>query len=56
MQAQRQPEGQSLELISNLKTMVNELLLEFFKSNGKFPKRLVFLRDGVSDGQFNQVV
>ena len=55
MQAQQQPKGKSLELIYDLKSMVRELLNEFYKVNKIFPKRLLFLRDGVSDGQFNQV-
>jgi eukaryotic translation initiation factor 2C len=55
MQAQQQPKGKSLELIYDLKSMVKELLEEFFKANKVFPHRLLFLRDGVSDGQFKQV-
>ena len=35
--------------------MVYELLLEHFKALGKYPARIVFLRDGVSEGQFKQV-
>lgn len=35
--------------------MVFELLQEYFKANNKFPKRIVFLRDGVSEGQFSKV-
>ena len=34
---------------------VAELLIENQKLLGKFPKRLIFLRDGVSEGQFKQV-
>ena len=55
MQAQQQPKGKSLELIYDLKSMVRELLIEFYNVNKIFPKRLLFLRDGVSDGQFKQV-
>jgi eukaryotic translation initiation factor 2C len=35
--------------------MVRELLDEFYQKNKTYPRRLVFLRDGVSDGQFKQV-
>ena len=35
--------------------MVEDLLREYFKANGKFPQRIVFLRDGVSEGQFKTV-
>lgn len=56
MQAQQQPKGKSLELIYDLKSMVKELLEEFHKANKVFPHRLLFLRDGVSDGQFKQIL
>ena len=36
--------------------MVKPLLDEYFKKNQTYPKRLVFLRDGVSEGQFKKVV
>ncbi|CAI9100237.1 OLC1v1037192C2 [Oldenlandia corymbosa var. corymbosa] len=36
--------------------MIRELLLSFKKSTGQKPLRLIFYRDGVSDGQFYQVL
>jgi eukaryotic translation initiation factor 2C len=54
--SQIQPKQQSLELIYDLRKMVKPLLDEYFKKNQTYPKRLVFLRDGVSEGQFKKVV
>ncbi|XP_027072355.1 protein argonaute PNH1 [Coffea arabica] len=36
--------------------MIRELLLSFKKSTGQKPSRIIFYRDGVSDGQFYQVL
>ncbi|KAI5388901.1 protein argonaute 5 [Lathyrus oleraceus] len=36
--------------------MIRELLVAFFKSTGCKPKRIIFYRDGVSEGQFSQVL
>ncbi|KAL3535803.1 hypothetical protein ACH5RR_004264 [Cinchona calisaya] len=36
--------------------MIRELLLSFKKSTGQKPLRIIFYRDGVSDGQFYQVL
>jgi hypothetical protein len=55
LQAQQQPKGKALELIIDLRIMVEELLKEYHKALGKFPKRILFLRDGVSEGQFSEV-
>ena len=55
IQAQKQPKGKSLELIIELGLMVKELLQEYLKANKQYPKRIVFLRDGVSEGQFKEV-
>ncbi|KAF8791224.1 Protein argonaute-3 like protein [Argiope bruennichi] len=47
---------ESVEIISNLKEMVIELLKRFFiNTNKKKPEKIIFYRDGVSEGQFNQV-
>jgi hypothetical protein len=36
--------------------MVKDLLISYYKAtNGKKPKRLLFYRDGVSEGQFAEV-
>ena len=45
------------EIIVELKSMVKELLLEFRKaSQGKMPEAIIFYRDGISEGQFDQVL
>ncbi|XWS52934.1 hypothetical protein CRYUN_Cryun11dG0115100 [Craigia yunnanensis] len=36
--------------------MIRELLVAFFKSTGQKPYRIIFYRDGVSEGQFSQVL
>ncbi|CAA3030735.1 Protein argonaute MEL1 [Olea europaea subsp. europaea] len=36
--------------------MIRELLISFCKSTGCMPERIIFYRDGVSEGQFNQVL
>jgi len=50
MQAGRQ------ELIINLKQMAKELLQEFNRATGYKLESIVFYRDGVSEGQFDQVM
>ena len=42
--------------VQNLKEVVKELLIEFVRANGgRKPARIIFFRDGVSEGQFQQV-
>jgi hypothetical protein len=58
--AQRQPKGESLEQIQDLRLPVADLLqtyAELNKMDGKptFPNHLLFFRDGVSEGQFKNV-
>lgn len=36
--------------------MIRELLLAFYRSTSQKPHRIIFYRDGVSEGQFNQVL
>nr|TKW30909.1 hypothetical protein SEVIR_2G069400v2 [Setaria viridis] len=36
--------------------MIRELLLSFYKKTGQKPKRIIFYRDGVSEGQFSHVL
>ncbi|KAF9156218.1 argonaute 1, partial [Linnemannia schmuckeri] len=45
-----------LETIANLETMVVELLKAFYASTKNRPERILFYRDGVSEGQFAQVL
>ncbi|KAL5664962.1 hypothetical protein ACJX0J_025070, partial [Zea mays] len=44
------------EIIQNLGGMIRELLISFNKRAGKKPKRIIFYRDGISEGQFNHVL
>ena len=45
------------EIINDLAVMVKELLIEFYKANRKLkPSKIIFYRDGVSEGQFDQVL
>ena len=44
------------EIIADLKEMAKGLLLDFYRANHKLkPTRIIFYRDGVSEGQFNEV-
>ncbi len=46
-----------VEIIQDLKSMARELLLSFFRSTGgRKPEKIIFFRDGVSEGQFYQVM
>lgn len=44
------------EIIQDLATMVRELLIQFYKSTRFKPTRIIYYRDGISEGQFNQVM
>ncbi|XP_021965366.1 protein argonaute-2 isoform X2 [Folsomia candida] len=45
------------EIIQELSSMVRELLIMFYKSTGGYkPHRIILYRDGVSEGQFLQVL
>ncbi|XP_015795441.1 protein argonaute-4-like [Tetranychus urticae] len=45
-----------VEVIKDFKSMVQEHLKNFFKVNGSFPDTILYLRDGVSDGQYRQIL
>jgi len=45
-----------LEMIENLEDMFENLLMKFFEFNKRPPAQLIFYRDGVSEGEFKQVV
>ena len=52
-----QKSGGAQEIINDLAAMVKELLIEFYKANrGLKPLKIIFYRDGVSEGQFDQVL
>ena len=44
------------EVISDLAEMVKELLKTFYQTCGRKPERILFYRDGVSEGQFSIVL
>ena len=49
--------GQVFEVIQQLETMVKELLMEFYgRNHQRKPEKIIYYRDGVSEGQFNEVV
>lgn len=58
VRAQRHEKGGGAqEIINDLAVIVKELLIEFFKTNRKLkPSKIIFYRDGVSEGQFDQVL
>jgi Piwi domain len=45
------------DVIAELKSMVEDLLVAYYQANNqnKKPTRIIFLRDGVSEGQFKEV-
>lgn len=45
----------TVEIIEDLEEITREHLLYFFKMTNIKPERIVFFRDGVSEGQFEQV-
>ncbi|SCV71313.1 BQ2448_2901 [Microbotryum intermedium] len=49
-------QGSRVELISDLEGMMMDLLRQFHSMNRVPPARLIFYRDGVSEGQFAQVL
>ena len=44
------------EMIVELGPMVANILRKFYQKNRRKPTRVVFYRDGVSEGQFAQVM
>ena len=52
-----QDAAQSVEEIIKLREMMSSLLLKFFqRNNGRKPLKIIFYRDGVSEGQFDMVL
>lgn len=49
-------QGHRVEQIINLQEMVKELLVLFYKEARVKPSRILFYRDGVSEGQFQMVL
>ena len=55
MIAQKKEKKDSIECVYDLKYPVKELLELYKTKNNKFPKRLIFFRDGISEGEFQTV-
>ncbi|CAK4212381.1 unnamed protein product [Aphanomyces euteiches] len=49
-------QGSRVEYIEDLESMVNELLKRFYQSTHVKPERILIYRDGLSDGQFHNVL
>ncbi|TPX32738.1 hypothetical protein SmJEL517_g04218 [Synchytrium microbalum] len=49
-------QGARVEVISDMKEAVKELFQTFRNRSNLYPQRVVFFRDGVSEGQFTEVV
>lgn len=45
-----------VEIIDRLKYMVHDLLVSFTSINRRRPERILFYRDGVSEGQYAEVM
>lgn len=45
-----------VETIQDLTSMAKELLLAYYRKTGKKPLRIITFRDGVSEGQFAEVM
>ncbi|KAF7968418.1 hypothetical protein HWV62_30621 [Athelia sp. TMB] len=54
-EAQSSVQEPSVEIIIDLAKMVFNLMKSYLKMHDKLPLRLIFFRDGVSEGQFSQV-
>lgn len=44
------------EMITQIDVMIAEVLRQYYKKNAKLPKHIIYYRDGVSEGQFSQVL
>ncbi|OLY85592.1 Protein argonaute-3 [Smittium mucronatum] len=49
-------QGSRVEIIQDLAEIVRQQLINFFKSTGFKPQKIIFYRDGVSEGQFAEVM
>lgn len=43
------------EIIVELSSMIKELLIQFYRNTHFKPTRIIFYRDGISEGQFDKV-
>lgn len=49
-------QGPKVEIIQDFKNIVVHHLKVFKEKNGNFPEKILYYRDGVSEGQFDQVM
>lgn len=56
LQATKDDDKKSIEMILDLYMMMVERLNLYKSKNGRLPSTLLYIRDGVGDGQFAQVV
>lgn len=49
-------QGQRKEVIEDFRTIMREHLEYFRKENGVLPQKILYFRDGVSEGQFDQIM
>lgn len=49
-------QGPKVEIIQDFKNIVVQHLMVFKEENGDFPAVILYYRDGVSEGQFDQVM
>lgn len=45
-------QGHRQEVIGSLKDVVQDMMKEFYRRNGKKPEAIIYYRDGVADSQF----
>jgi eukaryotic translation initiation factor 2C len=57
LQSQIRMQGHRVEIIADLELLALAMLKQFYRSTGGVkPARIIFYRDGVSEGQFKQVM
>jgi len=49
-------QGNRVEMLTTLKNMAANLLIKFYKNTKRKPERIIFFRDGVSEGQFQATI
>lgn len=54
--ARIEPNPAKVDIIDNIQSMMGELLDKYFELNGELPEAIVYYRDGVSEGQFQEVL
>jgi len=55
IQAQRRPEKGAAEVITGLGDIIKNFIITFVSKTGHKPRKILYYRDGVGDGQFGEV-